>query len=207
MSAALSRTLTLDQLRAQLQSPRVQPGRLPCGHDALDAWLGGWPLPGVVELVGAPGSGRLAPILPVLERLSRALRPVVVVDPLQQFHPPGVPGIDLRALLLVRPAPEQAVWAAEQVARSGAVEVVLLLDSPLLSRGAGLRLVRAAEAGHNTTFVVGRETEPDLPASIRLVSEGWAGPALQLRCTRGVARDGLRSIPFGAQVVGFRARG
>lgn len=190
------------RLRALLPAGRVQPGRLACQHGGLDAWLGGWPCPGVSEICGAPGSGRLALILPALEQLARAGRPVVVVDPWQQFYPPGGAALDLRSLVLVRPAPEQAAWAAEQVARSGAVEALLVLDPPPLGR-AGVRLGRAAEAGRLAVWVVSSAPDPALPAGLRLVTDGWDEGALRVRCTRGPGRvEGERRIALPSPVAG-----
>jgi hypothetical protein len=109
---------------------------------------------------------------------------VLVVDPEQQAHPPGWDGVDPARVVLIRPPRERAAWAAEQAARSGAADVVLLLDLPPLGRS-GLRLARAAEAGGCTVFVVGASAESDLPAVLRLRADGWAGhAAIRLTCTR-----------------------
>lgn len=178
------------------------PRGLPACIPALDDWLGGWPRPGIVEIAGLPGSGRLAPLLPGLARLTRQGSNVVVVDPEQALHPPGLGGVDLARLVLVRPPRERAAWAAEQVARSGAVEALLLLDLPPLGR-AGLRLARAAEAGGMTIFVVAGSPEEDLPAALRLRVEGWEGAArLRLRCTRSRngRREGERVVDLGGRV-------
>lgn len=197
MSASPS---VLAQLRATLAAPRVVSGRLPTGVEALDRWLGGWPQPGLVEVVGGVGSGRLALVLPTLARLTRQGRTVVVVDPLAQLHPPGVPDLRPEHLLLVRPSLEQAAWAAEQVARSGAVEAMLLLDAPPLRR-AGVRLARAAEAGGVSTFVIGAEPEAEVPAALRLRALGWMEGKVRVRCDR--SRDGRMegmkavAIPYG----------
>lgn len=191
--SAAERADTLSELRARFAAPRVGLGRLPTGLEGLDQWLGGWPSPGLTELVGAPGSGRLAPILPLLRSLLRRGRTVVWVDPLHQLHPPGL-GAELvgaptgpGGLVLLRPPGDQAAWAAEQVARSGAADALVMLDLPRLGR-AGLRLGRACEGGNSVVFVVGEESEPELPAALRLRSEGWEDAGLRLRCTR--ARDG-----------------
>jgi len=191
----------LAQLRATLGAPRLVSGRLPTGVDALDGWLGGWPQPGLVEVVGGAGSGRLALLLPTLARLTRQGRSVVVVDPLAQLYPPGVPDLRLEHLLLVRPPLEQAAWAAEQVARSGAVEAMLLLDAPPLRR-AGVRLARAAEAGGMAAFVVGSEPEAEVPAALRLRVLGWMEGKVRVRCerSRDGRMEGMRAVavPYGA---------
>lgn len=180
------------ELRARLQAlrfgaaPRVVPGRLPAGSAELDAWLGGWPMPGIAEVSGAVGSGRLSLVLPALAMLGKQGRPVVIVDPEQQFYAPGS-GVPLEAQVIVRPPPDQGGWVVEQVARSGAVEACLVLDAPRLGR-AGLRIARACEVGNVAVFVVGTEAEQDLPAALRLSVEGWSGGAVRVACTR--SRDG-----------------
>jgi hypothetical protein len=157
------------------------------GLAALDEWLRGWPRAGVVELVGPLGAGRLALVIPLLARLTRQGRSILVVDPLHAVHPPGLGGVDPTRLVLVRPPGERAAWAAEQVARSGAVEALLLVDTPPLGRG-GVRLARAAEAGGMLVFVVTERPEAELPASLRLEVAGWEDTRLRVRCTR--SRDG-----------------
>ncbi len=193
---ASDRASVLAQLRARLDTPRVLAGRvlagggaggrLPGGLSGVDAWFGGWPSPGVTEIVGAPGSGRLAAILPALSTLTRQGHSIVVIDPGMQIHPPGL-DMDLAAVVLVRPPGDQAGWVAEQVARSGAVQAMLLLDPPRLGR-AGLRITRACEAGNMAVFVVAEEAEADLPAALRLSTLGWQGDGIRVRCTR--SRDG-----------------
>ena len=153
---------------------------------ALDAWLHGWPRPGITEIAERPGAGRLAPILPALVRMTRQGRSIVVIDPEQQFRPTR--DMDASQVVVVRAPRERAAWAAEQVARSGAVEALLLLDLAPLGR-AGMRLARACEAGGMAVFVVSAQAEGDLPAALRLCVDGWAAPSrLRVRCTR--SRDG-----------------
>lgn len=167
--------------------PTLAPGHLSTGILGLDAWLHGWPRPGPVELVGPPGSGRLALVVPLIERLTRQGRSVLLVDPLHQVHPPGLGRADLSRLVMVRPPGERAAWAAEQVARSGAVDMLVVLDAPPLGRG-GVRLVRAAEAGGMVVFVLTERPEVELPAALRLETAGWQGEHVRVRCTR--SRDG-----------------
>jgi hypothetical protein len=165
-------------------------GSISTGNADLDVWLHGWPRPGPVEIAGRIGAGRLALVGAVLETLTRSGRHVVVVDALQQLHPPGLGRVDLSRVVLVRPPAERASWVAEQVARSGAAEALILLDAPPLGRG-GVRLARAAEAGDVLTFVLSQRPEPELPAGLRLEVDGWRGGArLAVRCTR--SRDGRR---------------
>jgi hypothetical protein len=162
-------------------------GAVSTGLAALDAWLRGWPRPGVIELAGPPGAGRLALVLPLIERLTRQGQAVLMVDPQHLLHPPGLGPVDPSRIVLVRPPGERAAWAAEQAARSGAVEALFLLDTPPLGRG-GVRLARAAEAGGMHVFVLSPRPEPELPAALRLEVVGWREDHLCVRCTR--SRDG-----------------
>lgn len=165
----------------------VAPGNVSTGIAGMDAWLRGWCRPGPVEIAGAPGGGRLALLLPLLERLTRQGHTAILVDPLHQVFPPGLGRIDPARLVLVRPPGERAGWAAEQVARSGAAEVLVVLDAPPFGRG-GVRLARAAEAGGMLVFVLAERAEAELPASLRLEVGGWQGDHVRVQCTR--SRDG-----------------
>lgn len=168
----------------------LDPGSLSTGIAGLDGWLRGWPRPGPVEISGRAGAGRLALVLPALERLTREGRTVVLVDPLRQAHPPGLGRVDPARLVLVRPPVERAAWAAEQIARSGAVDALVVLDAPALGRG-GVRLARAAEGGNVLVFVLAERPEAELPAALRLETLGWRAEAhVSVRCTR--SRDGRR---------------
>ena len=167
----------------------LDPNAVSTGLSGLDAWLRGWPRPGPVELVGGLGAGRLALVQPLLERLTRQGRSAVVIDPQHQLHPPGLSEADRGNIVLVRAPPERAAWAAEQAARSGAVDLLLVLDAPPLGRG-GIRLARAAEAGNVLTFVLADRADPDLPAALRMEALGWEDSHLRVRCTR--SRDGRR---------------
>lgn len=201
--------LTLDALRAQIgKIPLVRPGTLPFELPAADGWLGGWPIGAVSEVQGLPGSGRLALLLPILGRLARQGQSIVLVDPGQVFHPPALDPQTAAALLLLRPPPAQAAWAAEQVARSGAVPLVVLLDLGPLGR-AGVRLAKAAEAGRTTVVVVSEQSDEDLPAALRVGVSGWSeGGVLNVRCTR--TRDGRalgeRRLHLRGRTIDLRAR-
>lgn len=167
---ATDRAATLAALRqhiAAVAPVRVHRQRLHTGLPELERHLGGWPRPGISALVGPPGVGRLQLVLPALARLTSAGHPVAVVDPVAWLYPPGLPGVDLAQLLLVRPGSGRAAWAAEQLAACGAFRMVLLLDPPRLGRG-GRRLQRAAEEGEAALLVLGERADPALPADLRL---------------------------------------
>jgi len=169
-----SRAATIAALRAHLAEVaphRGVPAHAPTGLPVLDAIIGGWPAPGVGTLHGPVGSGRLGLVLPALQAHTQAGRTVAVVDAMGWLYPPGLPGMDLQHLMLVRPGSARAAWAATQLAGSGATSLVVLLDPPRLGR-AGLRLVRAAESGHSTVLVLSEERDPALPAQLRVAVLG-----------------------------------
>lgn len=165
-----SRAATIAALRAHLAEVaphRGAPSQAPTGLPVLDAALGGWPAPGVGALHGPVGSGRLRLVLPALKAHTQAQRTVALVDAMGWLHPPGLPQVDLQHLMLVRPGSARAAWAATQLAGSGATPLIVLLDPPRLGRE-GLRLVRAAEAGHSTVLVLSEDRDMDLPAQLRI---------------------------------------
>lgn len=183
--AALRRSLSGQGL---LVEPAARVGN-PTGFAALDAAVGGWPAPGLAEVVGAPGSGRLGLLLPLLARLSGAGRWVALVDILERLYPPAIPAVERARLLLVRPGAERALWAAEQLAACGDVPVVVLLD-PLPVGRAGYRLLRAAEQGGGLVAVLAERSEQPLPASLRIEAQGVSPGALRVRVLRAPGRHG-----------------
>jgi protein ImuA len=180
--AELRRTLAA---QGALVDPTPRAGE-PTGFSALDA-IAGWPSPGLAEVVGQPGTGRMGLVLPLLARHSQAGRWVAIIDVLGRLHPPGLIGVAWPRLLLVRPGAERAVWAAEQLAASGAVAAVVLLDPMPVGR-AGFRLLRAAEQGGATVLVLGERREQSLPASLRLEALGHGPGALRVRVHRAPGR-------------------
>jgi hypothetical protein len=179
--AELRRTLTS---RGALVAPAAR-GGVPTGFAALDA-IAGWPAPGLAELVGQPGAGRMGVLLPLLARSTQAGRWVVVVDVLERLHPPGLTGVAWNRLLVVRPGAERALWVTEQLGAAG-LPVVVLLD-PLPVGRAGFRLLRAAEQGGGTVVVVSERSEQSLPASLRLEALGQAPGILRTRVARAPGR-------------------
>ncbi len=175
------------------------------GIPALDGWLGGWPRRGVVEVVGAPGSGRLALMQGVLRARGADARAWMVVDPSQVWSGVSSEGVD--GPIVVRPPPARTGWVVEQVARSGAVSRVFVLDD-LGGGRSGLRLARAAEQGDCCVFVVAEVSDPSLPASVRVRVEGWeraedGASALRMTCVRHRGgRHGERVVPLPYLSVG-----
>ncbi len=125
---------------------------LPSGFAALDRELpgGGWPAGGLSEILGGPeGIGELQLVLPALARLSWAGKRVVWLAPPHLPYAPALAaaGINLAQLAVVRaPGRRDALWAAEQVLRSGSCHALLAWFSS--ARYEELRrLAVAAEAG------------------------------------------------------------
>jgi RecA/RadA recombinase len=159
---------------------------LSTGHPPLDAIVKGWPHPGLAEVYGRLGSGRLQLVLPSVATLTTQRRTVAIVDPLAQVNPPGWSGVDATRMLLVRCSPDQSGWACEQLARSGAVPLIVLVDPPRQAR-IGARLTRAAEQGRATVIIVSERSDLRLPATLRLhvQGQGLAGVTVRIEHMRG----------------------
>ena len=169
-----NRSSTIAQLRAHLS--QVAPMRTstpPISTEIpqLDAELGGWPCPGVVSIHGAIGTGRIGIVLPTLQSHTQRGCTIAIVDPLGWLHPPGLPGLNLRKLMIVRCGNERAHWAAAQLVASGAIPIVVLLDPPHLRTNAH-QLIHATESGKSTLFVLTERPEIRLTASVRIKTLG-----------------------------------
>jgi hypothetical protein len=175
----------LRQHLAEVAPLRPLPVGLPTGIPALEAAFGGWPSPGVALIQGPLGSGRFAPVLPLLARLTRSGRRIAIVDSAGLVHPPGLRGVLLDNVLLVRPGVTRVLWATEQLARCEVLPVTVVVDPPGFSRSA-TRIQRAAEAGQNTVIVLSEVHQRRLPVDIHL-STGRPGHVQLLRGGRGRA--------------------
>lgn len=208
------------ELVSLLESRRVWRGRRavpaadgePSGWPALDALLpgGGWPRGALSEiLLPGDGVGELRLVLPVLARLTRAGRNVMVVAPPYCPHAPAwaAQGLDLARVGFVRAAPgPDALWAAEQCLRAGSVAAVLAWP-----RAADERVLRrlqvAAATGDALGFVFrdrGHAAAPS-PAPLRLELLARERLQIHVRKCRGaqpparpLAADWLRSAPAGS---------
>jgi hypothetical protein len=150
------------------------------GRRALDARLpgGGWPTASLVEvLVDASGLGEVQLFLPALVQAQQGDDAEVpwlvwIAPPYEPYAPAlAQAGIDLRRLLVVRPAcATEALWAAEQALSSGVCAAVLLW-----LRGTDDRWLRrlklAAEAGGTLGVLFRPECHrfESSPASLRLL--------------------------------------
>jgi hypothetical protein len=190
---------TLQELRSAIARLEGRPSTAPkqpvlsSGLEDLDRAVRGWPSPGVSEVVGRTGSGRLSLILPTLQRLTRLGRPVAVVDAFGLAYPPGWRKLSLEHVLVVQPGPERAAWAAEQLAASGAVPLVVLMDGPRLGRG-GPRIQRAAERGGCSVLILTERSERALPAALRLQLRGRGARGLKVQVNR------VRGMPAGREI-------
>ena len=163
------RDVVLAELRAHIERiapPRTIPGRIPTGIEVLDEILGGWPCPGISLIEGRPGLGRLGLVLPVLRDLTHEGRWVPIVDGADWLHPPGLDGVDLSRLILIRPG-SRVGWTATQLIRSGGFPLVVVLDPPRLKQD-GRRLQHAAEQGKSALILISESRESGIPLSARI---------------------------------------
>ena len=132
----------------------------PTGYAELDAVLpgSGWPRGAMTEiLVAAAGGRRLAGVgevslvLPALARHTADKGYAALIAPPRRAHAPAwaAAGVELSRLIVVLPTQEarhDALWAAEQALRSGALGFVLAW-LPRVEAAPLKRLQRAAECG------------------------------------------------------------
>jgi protein ImuA len=144
---------------------------------------GGFPRGALSELAGGQASGKTAVALALLA--SRGEEELFAwVDGQGELYPPAAAarGVDLRRLLVVRPAPpldmvQRSLWAAEALLGSSAFAVVVV-DVPLRRalRGwdvAARRLQAAAEKGGAVgLWLAPPQPAVRVPAAVRL--ELWA---------------------------------
>ena len=91
-----------------------------------------------------------------MARLTRSGRRVAIIDPGRLLHPPGLRGVLLDNLLIVRPGINRVLWTIEQLARCDAIPLTVVIDPPGFSRSAR-RIQRAADAGQNLSDGTARE--------------------------------------------------
>ncbi len=145
---------------------------------ALDERIGGWPSPGLTEISGPIGSGRISLCLPSLAYLTQHQR-IAIVDPLHQLYPPGLASVRLENLIILQPPIEQTVWGAAQLTRSGCFALVAILDPPRLGR-ASYRLKKASEQGQCPVVLWVQDADSAIPAKVRIQLCGRRGHALRI---------------------------
>ncbi|NNC15163.1 recombinase RecA [Corallococcus exiguus] len=206
MGAAVERSglAVVEELRERIRQLQAAPRRalsvLRTGVDAVDALLpqGGLPLGHSVELCGEAASGRTSLALRAVAAAHRELRLCAWVDGPKELYPPAAAalGVDLERLLVVRPqAFAQRVWAAVQLARSGAftavvVDLTLGVGAPgrpeRLALTEARKLADAAARGGTLVLLL---TSPEAPADglarLRLEARGVQGWSVELERSRG----------------------
>jgi hypothetical protein len=171
-------------------TPAAAPAGEPTGFAALDALLpwGGWPPGALTELLCPQAGGAFSLVLPVLVRLSREPRWLLMVEPPFLPYAPALAaaGVDLRRMLLAEAA-DACAWTAEQGLRSGACSAVLLWGGRW--QAAGLRRLQLAAENGGAVAVLFRGPEAagdHSPAALRLqVQPSPGGLAITVLKQRG----------------------
>jgi hypothetical protein len=197
------RRATVERLRELLRQRGVGAAVLPAAEVGAarpseprpgDAPLGDL-RPGTLTAVSGPrSSGKTSLALSLLAEATRRGGLAAVVDGTGQIFPPALAllGAELERVLFLRtspppsePGPETlpspgrrgllSVWAAEQVLRSGAFAVVVLLEPGPVDRAALRRLQLAAERSGARALLVSREPGPSAGlAAARLEADAIA---------------------------------
>ena len=182
---------------------------VPTGHAALDRELpgGGWPSGTLSEILHDDhGIGEVSLLAGAIARATEGDRMAAWINPPHLPYAPAIAqrGIALDRCLVIRPAHrEDAIWAAEQVLRSGACGAALLWlaqDDYAWLR----RLQLAAQAGRSMA-VLFRSTAAErlsTPAHLRVALERGEG-MLKVRIPK---RRGPPLIHPIALPVGFAPR-
>jgi len=172
------------------------------GHAALSAQLpgGGWPTGTLVDLLlQQPGIGEMRLLRPALAAV--AARRVVLLQP---PHPPqalalaalGVAPAQVLWLKASRTA--DALWAAEQVLRSGSCGALLFWQNQI--RSESLRRLHLAAQGGDTLFFLMRSlaaAQDASPAPLRLALRPQAGGIdIEFVKRRGPRRDAPLFLPL-----------
>jgi hypothetical protein len=132
-------------------------GRASSGHEPLDRLLdGGFPQGGLTVLTGPSGSGQLTVATMLLAEETRAGRPVAWVDVRGSVYPPALAsrGVELSRMLMVRGAPDRALYAAEQLIASGLFGAVVASGLERQLGPAALRRLQTSTEGSRTATVL-----------------------------------------------------
>ncbi|GAB2854408.1 translesion DNA synthesis-associated protein ImuA [Pseudoduganella ginsengisoli] len=173
------------------------------GHAVLSAQLpgGGWPVGSLTELLlQQPGIGEIRLLRPALQQAAQ--RPVVLLAP------PQIPqGLALAALGLppgqmvwIRNTGKSgdALWAAEQVLRSGCCGALLLWQQQI--RHENLRRLHLAAQSGDTLFCLMRPlaaAQDASPAPLRLaLRTAQGGLSIEFVKRRGPQRDAPLFLPL-----------
>jgi hypothetical protein len=191
-------------------------------YPVLDRALpgGGWPAGGLTEILSGPeGIGELGLVLPALASLSWAGKRVVWVAPPHLPYAPALAaaGVDLANLVVVRaPGRRDALWAAEQVLRSGSCHALLAwfrragyrelrrLAVAAEASPAWVALFRPREAAHGASPAVLRiAVEPQGDAlAVRILKRRGAPAAAPLLVPVNRPFHALGRTPFPVPAAG-----
>jgi protein ImuA len=150
----------------------------PSGFAALDAQLpgGGWPLGMLTELISRePGIGEVRLLVPVLRRLTRDRRVVLMLGPPHVPYAPALAGfgIDLDYLIVVQAAQAaDRLWAVEQTLRSASFGALLAWLPQDRTRPEHLRRMQLAAQGTRGPAFLFRQLPAQFeasPAPLRLL--------------------------------------
>jgi protein ImuA len=172
------------------------------GHPVLSAQLpgGGWPTGTLIDLMlQQPGIGELRLLRPAL--LQAARRRIVLLQP---PHPPqalalAALGISPSQLIWIRASrSSDALWAAEQVLRSGSCGAVLFWQNH--ARGETLRRLHlAAQSGESLFFMLRplAAAQDSSPAPLRLsLRPAAGGVSIEFVKRRGPLREAPLFLPL-----------
>jgi len=193
---------------------------LPSGFAALDAELpgAGWPTGMLTELISREsGIGELRLLVPLLRRLTRERRFVVVLGPPQTPYAPALAGhgIDLDYLLIVQAAhAADRLWAVEQTLKSSGFGALLAWLPQPRTRPEHLRRMQLAAHGTHGPVFLFRSLEAQFdasPAPLRLLLLARAEQRLsvQILKRRGpvVAGPILVDLPRPLSSIRLRSHG
>lgn len=189
------------------------PALLPSGFRELDQALGGgWPVPGLLELLCDQwGIGELQLLLPLMGALLAPSTTQTIDKPVLWINPPYPPqavallqsGIDPARQWLINTNDVDALWAMEQALRSNACALVIAWLSEL--QMASLRRLKlAASAGHcvGVLFRPPRAVSQPSSANVRLLLRAHsAGLHIELLKVQG-KRPGRVLLQLPARQLG-----
>ena len=177
------------------------------GHPALSSQLpgGGWPSGTLIDLLPQqPGIGELRLLRPALQKVAK--KRIVMLQP---PHPPqalalAAMGLQPSQLVWIRSSRStDALWAAEQVLRSGSCGALLFWQSH--ARGETLRRLHLAAQSAETLFFMMRPlaaAQDSSPAPLRLSLRPAAG-GLEIGFVkrRGPQRDAPLFLPLAPSLL------
>ena len=196
MRAALLRAQLETALGERASSPFTNVEKrvweyVPSGIPTLDAAIGGLPRGSIVEIFGAPSSGRTSLALTILSTLIERGEVCALVDGSDAFDPESgaAAGIDLRRLLWVRCRNlDQVLRSADLLLQGGGFGAVVLDLSDLpqkaiqsISLAVWFRFQRVLENTPTVLLLIGRESAAKSAAAVVLRSSlrkaAWNGRA------------------------------